>query len=419
MKKTFTYLMNKLCSLVISLYSKILIYQIRYEGKIFRNIKDSLSYEIRDIYNKNVIGVDSNVDRIINDLSNVMLDIAKIPHNAPLSEKNEIKTLKKLLEKDEHIIEILFLNMQLNALKHYYQSFNIFDKESKRQANKQKFNNFIEHCTQNKLPLLFNPNKPNYKNIKKTAENLLKLNKMRVMVKNINLDKSGLLFVFNNLGNIISLSILIIIICSAVYELGYFFKIGISLSSLPIGYTDMILIALRWAPKILVALTIIILWELFNHRINNDYGKHPIVKTEEKWFKYFYLFLIASILFTPKLDNSLYFFLVLILSIIWVKFVTWMFFHPKIIVEKPYFFKNLAAYLPLIVLVFFINGFSQATIETTSSYNKYTLTLNDGEKLTNVHVLRNFSAGLLCYDLNKQIYFLPLPEIKKILLRSK
>ena len=204
------------------------------------------------------------------------------------------------------------------------------NKESKRQENKQKFNDFIELCTQNKLPLLFDPIKPNYKNIKKTAENLLKQNKMRVMVKNINLDKSGLLFVFNNLGNIISLSILTIIICSAVYELGYFFKIGISLSSLPIGYTDMILIALRWAPKILVALTIIILWELFNHRINNDYGKHPIVKTEEKWFKYFYLFLIASILFTPKLDNSLYFFLVLILSIIWVKFVTWMFFHPKI-----------------------------------------------------------------------------------------
>lgn len=108
MKKTFTYLMNKLCSLVISLYSKILIYQIRYEGKIFRNIKDSLSYEIRDIYNKNVIGVDSNVDRIINDLSNVMLDIAKIPHNAPLSEKNEIKTLKNSWKKMNILLKYYF-----------------------------------------------------------------------------------------------------------------------------------------------------------------------------------------------------------------------------------------------------------------------------------------------------------------------
>ncbi|MFO2820569.1 hypothetical protein SCO38_01895 [Legionella pneumophila serogroup 1] len=373
-------------------------------------IKASLSYIIRDIYDKNVIGENHRIDSFINIVINDLLGIQKPPENLSNSERIELDHIKTDVENDDRFNYIYSLYFQTKGISFYYNS--LLGIRTERDKNRQLYDSFLETCTQQKVPLLFNPKRPNFWKIKKKAQESLKINEMIVMVKNLNNDISSLKFLFNNLSNLLTLVITFTIIFSSLYEIGYFYGLKIDIHSIYIGYSDLVLLALKWAPKIIIVILVIIIMELFKVKSNNIYS---IVQQETDFFKYFYYFLIAAILFLPAKEKYIYFFSILLSSIIWIKTIHFFFFKPSIVVRRPYFLKSLVTYMPLIFIVFLIMGYAQASMELTSTSNLRTIKLINGERLVDVHVLRNFTSGVLYAD-SKKIFFLPTSQISKTLI---
>ncbi|HBD9261003.1 TPA: hypothetical protein ACMWW0_002886, partial [Legionella pneumophila] len=305
----------------------------------------------------------------------------------------------------------LWLYLQLKAISNYFKSLLVID-EKEKVKYKNMFDSFVELYKDQNEFLLFNPKKPNFRNVKKEARKSFKQNQMLVMVSNLNRDISLFKFLFQNLGKFLSLTIASIIVLSSLYELGYFYKIGIDLNSLPVSYTDLISIAFKWAPRIILAIFIVFCFEI----LRRDLEKHPLVILEERIFKLFYLVIVLLLLPTPR--NIYYFIGIFIVSIIWINLVNRLFFHPKIILRTPYYIKYLVAYVPLTTIVFLLSGYIQATIEMTSKENLRNILLVNEENLTNVHILRNFTSGILFVDINRDLSFIPASQIKKIIYKT-
>ncbi|MHA3320898.1 hypothetical protein ACX1FC_06575 [Legionella pneumophila] len=394
------------------LHLELLLYKafLKEEVRVVLYIKACLSYIIRDIYDKNVIGENHKIDSFINIVINDLLDIQKPPQNLSNSERIELDNIKTDVENDDRFNYIYSLYFQAKGISFYYNS--LLGVRAERDKNKQHYDSFLETCNQQKIPQLFNPKRPNFWKIKKKAQESLKTNEMIVMVKNLNNDISSLKFLFNNLSKFLTLVIMFTVIFSSLYEIGYFYGMKIDIYSIYIGYSDLVLLALKWAPKIIIVILVIMIMELFKVKSNNIYS---VVQQETDFFKYFYYFLVATILFLPSKEKYIYFFSILLSSIIWIKAIHFFFFKPSIVVRRPYFLKSLVTYMPLIFTVFLIMGYAQASMELTSTDNLRTVTLINGERLVNVHVLRNLTSGVLYADSGK-IYFLPISQISKTLI---
>ncbi len=250
---------------IIRIESKIHTYVLFHiEGKIFRYLKDAFSYLIRDIYNKNVIGIDSNVDRIINEVINILF-LPSYKSIEPLSESEqyEVDVILANIENDPAAQEILLLKWELDALECFRKSKISFISEKERNDYLEKYNNFIEICRSNNHPLTFNIEKPSYKKLKKISYALFKEMERIVTLKNINDEFSPLSTIFNSINKLIPISLLIIISCSSIYEMGYFYRLGFPLNQLPIDYLDMVFLAFKWAPSILLPICIISIISLF------------------------------------------------------------------------------------------------------------------------------------------------------------
>lgn len=418
MKGLLDKILLQIYKLIIRTEGKIHTYILFHiEGKIFRYLKDALSYLIRDIYNKNVIGVDSNVDRIINEVVNILF-LPNYKSIKPLSssEQYEVDIILVNIENDPIAQEILLLKWELDALECFRKSKISFISEKEKSDHLEKYNKFVAACKSNNHQLTFDSEKPTYKKLKKSSYVLFKEMERIVTLKNINDEFSPLSTVFYSINKLIPISLLIIISCSSIYELGYFYKIGFPLNQLPVDYSDMVFLAFKWAPSILVPICIIGIIKLYELRLTTD--KNSLQIREEYFFYAFYGILIGSILLPHyKLSNifALYF-LILFICMGWIRLVSWVYLHPKIAVRVPLFIKYIISYiLPLIVL-FLLNGYFQASEDLASKGKVVTLELIDNEKIPSVKILRNFRSGIL-YQFDNKLYFVPISQIRIISLR--
>ncbi|HEL8436454.1 TPA: hypothetical protein U0D71_001696, partial [Legionella pneumophila] len=245
-------------------YVYVKIKNIQYEGKILREIKTSLSLAIRQLLDKSIPGYDPNADDFINKLCNELLHIKRItPKDLDYM---QIKELKKSVEAEPTVKNILSYNIQLKALKAYVEhSDTLLNSEKKRKQAQKNYIKLIQLAKSMGL-LAFDPNKPRHNQLLQTVKKNKANSFAKLLTKNANYDNQLLKDFLNNFNKILSLSIIIIIIGSSTYEFGYFFNLGLRINDLPVGYTDLFFISLSWAPKIIFAVFIIMLLEIYYYR---------------------------------------------------------------------------------------------------------------------------------------------------------
>lgn len=191
-----------------NIYFKVQISCLNLEGKILRHLKDALSYIVRDIYNKNIIGENPGVDKIINSVSNILLFISEDISSFTENEKNEIAQIIIDIKTNENVCEIISLRLQLQALECHRNSKCIYYDTNKKNENLNKFNEIITILKELDAPLIFDPNYPKYGKLKRYSAKLFKQYQKKVVIKNTNKDISLLKTIYNSIGKVISIILL-------------------------------------------------------------------------------------------------------------------------------------------------------------------------------------------------------------------
>ncbi|HAT9240798.1 TPA: hypothetical protein JBC25_15840, partial [Legionella pneumophila subsp. pneumophila] len=375
-------------------YVYVKIKNIQYEGKILREIKTSLSLAIRQLLDKSIPGYDPNADDFINKLCNELLHIKRItPKDLDYM---QIKELKKSVEAEPTVKNILSYNIQLKALKAYVEhSDTLLNSEKKRKQAQKNYIKLIQLAKSMGL-LAFDPNKPRHNQLLQTVKKNKANSFAKLLTKNANYDNQLLKDFLNNFNKILSLSIIIIIIGSSTYEFGYFFNLGLRINDLPVGYTDLFFISLSWAPKIIFAVFIIMLLEIYYYRKSVTQGlSYSLLDNEDKWFTHYLLFCFFSlVIFISSSFSIRYYFYLLFVSFLYSSVIKFLFNVPSMIIRTPVFIKYTVTYVPLLACVFFVHGCLQAREDIIPNRaNAIQILLQDSSKIKDALILKNFNSG--------------------------
>ncbi|HAT8119141.1 TPA: hypothetical protein JA334_15930, partial [Legionella pneumophila] len=124
---------------------------------------------------------------------------------------------------------------------------------------------------------------------------------------------------------------------SSTYEFGYFFNLGLRINDLPVGYTDLFFISLSWAPKIIFAVFIIMLLEIYYYRKSVTQGlSYSLLDNEDKWFTHYLLFCFFSlVIFISSSFSIRYYFYLLFVSFLYSSVIKFLFNVPSMIIRTP------------------------------------------------------------------------------------
>jgi len=189
------------------------------------------------------------------------------------------------------------------------------------------------------------------------------------------------------------------IVSSILFDIGYYYKLGLSLLSLPANITDFFYNSISWLPIIIPAVIIGVLIPL---KENND-TKSTDVKTtnnkKKKTIMILSIFLISIFLIFGSL-------VIPVLAIVFV--FIWSYIYSKyIFYDYGPFSKavGMSLYIFPVIIVFILSiGYSRATVSVAETNPKNIIYYSNNSIDKNCTVLRSLSDGYIIKSSNKIAY---------------
>ncbi|HHW4979451.1 TPA: hypothetical protein ACU0X0_002847 [Legionella anisa] len=413
---------TKFKDLLFSLYIKVSIFFIKktifYEGKIKRRLKDSLSYKIRIFYNKSMIGENPLVDELINITANEILDIPNSPNSITQFNRAEIEEITSTISSDKEINVIKSLNFQLSAVKNFYLSNLILSKD---ESYKHDMHSDIAKAVEFG-ELIIDKDKPDFKQLSLKSNQIYSATLKDFINKNQNRNFQHLSYAFFNISKFLTILVLAVLALSSTYEYGYFSYFEISINFIPFTYQDIILASFQWVIIIGLGSLSALLFYLIYNRMTYGFSLKEIEKisptkayTKDGFIFTLYTFLAFIPLVTIIPDKNYQNYTILIcVSYLWTKLIIYLFNHPRILIKRPFYIKYLITYTPLFLLLFFICGHNQANFDLKNAKFDSCINCSENKKITNISILKTLSKGIIYYDKNKTINFIPYEQIKSL-----
>jgi hypothetical protein len=236
------------------------------------------------------------------------------------------------------------------------------------------------------------------------------------------------------IGQFAGLSASLSLVCSVIYDYGYFNAIDVSFSEIPISINDHIRSSLLWLPFAVFSASAYLFLEIWSKRqppkpdsTTRDTALTRNILTAYKknkslpaplWLKVLSLCamitIIAIFVYSEYIPWELRFLLTgFSFMLLWMHFAWWVIVHPRIMsLDKDRIQGRIFMYAPILIAALAGKGYGDARLAIRGASNTYNLTLKTREqKKFKVKILRNYEKFVFVNYSNNRTLILPQVEV--------
>lgn len=217
-----------------------------------------------------------------------------------------------------------------------------------------------------------------------------------------------------NIGAILPIFGAITLVLSTLYETCFYLGLDFNITIIPVSFTDVINTSISWLPRVALIAAIM----SFIHALTNLFTSFA----NNKYFIFFMIFLLLIIPITYFFQNSVivkfnyfvevYTVLLVLFSTGLLAVISWYIFRIRII--KYSFYDLVYTFSSLIIILTMIVGYQSGKSIIELPIRRDVITLDGGEIINNIRVIRNYQSGTLVINLEGIITFYDRETIRKI-----
>lgn len=218
--------------------------------------------------------------------------------------------------------------------------------------------------------------------------------------------------IYSSIPTFISFFGALILCLSVAYDYGYFLTLGMSFSEIPTTVSDHIRGSLTWIPRTLIVIFVVLVFELFNRRVEQGMTEEEIIQSSSKPKlvkiirespKYLIIPLALFVPLTIFIDidipiQAFQFSLI----IIWFIIHNFFFGHQRVIDRSTKEFYLFTRWIPAVLVYVVFNGIIAADIIKKGKGKKFIFELEGHKTLETFVLARTLSQYYLLWDDNKE-----------------
>ena len=233
--------------------------------------------------------------------------------------------------------------------------------------------------------------------------------------------------VTEHLGPLFALAGSVSVIVSFIYDWGFFSTLGIDFAQAPTTISDHLRSWVVWLPFVITPVFLLLAHELLVSRLERGLTEEEIIESSrnparvrrfrvgpKKAISIMALLLtLLWILFGEMFSHARAF----AFPITWAIFAQWVFRHPRLDADYSSAIKNILTYIPAAFFFVFFLGASIAEAEMSHSSASHRIelaTTAQGERKTDVRLLRSFQDWILLRDENGKVTWVHLNDVTRI-----